>query len=419
MDLLALDGRMGASGDMLLSVLLDVGADRSALEPIEAALSIEYDVESRVTNGIEATAVDVRLIDDDHDYPRAEDHEHSAEGHGPHRSYTEVVEIVEGMDLTADVERRSIGAFERLGWAEAAIHGESIESIHFHEVGAEDAIADITGVMALLSTLEVDRIVTTPLSAGGGEVSMSHGTYPVPAPAVVEIAADADWSVQGGPIEAELLTPTGAAILAEIADGVETIPPIDIDAVGYGTGSKTFEHRPNVLRAIVGETEGQLRTESIVVLETNLDDATPEVLGGLQESLLDAGARDVSIVPITMKKSRPGHLVKAIARPEDAERVAHRLAIETGTLGVRSAGFEHRWVADRSFETARLTYDSRSYEVPVKVATTADGERYDLSAEYDEAAAVAAETDRPVRTVIRDAEAAIESALEEPDDENT
>lgn len=441
MNFLAFDGRMGASGDMLLSALLAAGADRAMLAPIEDALGVEYAIDTTVENGIAATTVDVRFAADreaddddgndrdydtgddhshdqhDHGYDRAHDHSdedagRTAEGHGPHRSYAEVVEIVERMDLSPTVERRSIGAFERLGQAEAAIHDEPLESIRFHEVGADDAIADVTGAMALLSTLEIDRVVTTPVSAGGGEVSMSHGTYPVPAPAVVEIAADADWSLQGGPIEVELLTPTGAAILAEIAEGVERLPPIEIETVGYGAGSKTFRERPNVLRAIVGRGEGRLRTESIAVLETNLDDATPEVLGGLQESLLEAGARDVSIVPVTMKKSRPGHLVKVIVRPEDAERVAHRLAIETGTLGVRVSGSDHRFVADRSFETAHLSYEGSSYEVPVKVAETKDGERFDLSAEYDAAAAVAEAVDVPVREVIREAEAAIADRLE-------
>jgi uncharacterized protein (TIGR00299 family) protein len=235
---------------------------------------------------------------------------------------------------------------------------------------------------------------------------MTHGEYPVPAPAVVEIAADADWSLRGGPVEAELLTPTGAAILAHVAEGIESLPALDVDAVGYGAGGYDFTDRPNVLRAIVGDTGG-LDRESITVLETNLDDATPEVLGDLQRSLAEAGARDVTILPATMKKSRPGHLVKVVVKPEDAERVARRLAVETGTLGVREHGAGHRWVADRDFRTAELDIDGETYTVPVKVAGDGTGEIYDYSAEYDDAAAVADATGLPVREVCRRAEAAV------------
>jgi uncharacterized protein (DUF111 family) len=157
--------------------------------------------------------------------------------------------------------------------------------------------------------------------------------------------------------------------------------------------------------------------DEITVLETNLDDAAPEVLGGLHESLADAGARDISILPATMKKSRPGHIVKVVTKPEDAERVAHRLAVETGTLGVREHGAGHRWVADRAFETVTLDVAGETYDVPVKIASTADGAVYDVSAEYDDAAAVARETDLPVREVLRRAEAAADPLETERDRE--
>jgi uncharacterized protein (DUF111 family) len=222
----------------------------------------------------------------------------------------------------------------------------------------------------------------------------------------VELAADADWSLQGGPVEAELLTPTGAAILAHVAEGVETLPALDVTAVGYGAGGYDFADRPNVLRALLGDGGGIAR-ESITVLETNLDDAAPEVLGDLQRSLAEVGARDVTILPATMKKSRLGHLVKVVVNPEDAGRVAHRLAVETGTLGIREHGAGHRWVADRAFRTAELDIDDRTYEVPVKVASDDAGEVYDYSAEYDDAATVADATGLPVREVLRRAEAVV------------
>ena len=449
---LALDGRMGASGDMLLAALLAVGADRTALAPVEDALDIRYDIGETVKNGISATAVDVVLTDgrdgaggddhshdDGHDHSHDDGHDHShddehhhhgghshhhgahdhdedghdhghvhthAEGHGPSRTYAEVVDIVEEMGLPSRVESDALSIFETLGKAEAGVHGTALEETHFHEVGADDAIADIVGVCLLLADLDPERVVTTPLATGGGEMEMSHGTYPVPTPAVVEIAERADWSLRGGPIDAELLTPTGAAILAHVADGVESLPAMTIDASGYGAGDYTFPEHPNVLRALVGETTGGLSRDSITVLETNLDDASPEVLGGLQETLADAGALDVSIVPLTMKKSRPGHLVKVIVKPENAKRVAQRLAEETGTLGIREHGAGHRWIADREMKTARISHEGTEYDVAVKVAS-ADGETYTVSAEYDEALAVARETGLPVREVSRRAEAAV------------
>jgi hypothetical protein len=339
----------------------------------------------------------------------------TAEETGPHRSYAEVLDVVSGMGLDDATETRARSVFRRLGEAEATVHGVDLDEAHFHEVGADDAIADVVGVCLLLADLDVDRVVTTPVAVGGGSVEMSHGTYPVPAPAVVEIAASADWEISGGPVETELLTPTGAALLAEFADAVDTLPPLRVRAAGYGAGSKAFADRPNVLRAVVGDGGERLARDEITVLETNLDDATPEILGGLQESLAEVGARDVSILPVTMKKSRPGHLVKVVTKPADAERVAHRLAVETGTLGVREHGGGHRWIADRVVEQVTLEVAGASYDVGVKIASTADGEVYDVSAEYDDAAAVARESDLPVREVLRRAEAAVGPAVDRSD----
>ncbi|POG55767.1 nickel pincer cofactor biosynthesis protein LarC [Haloferax marisrubri] len=507
MRLLAFDGRMGASGDMLLGALVAAGADPSVLSPVEDALDVTYRVHEVEKNGILATKVDVLLAETDggdprgeghgddhrrlradgddggdsddggngddaehsnqhqyhhhdrahdeaghdhddghghshggggghghshdhphshddhhhHDHPHSHDddhhHDHShshdghthAEGHGPHRTYPEVVELVESMGLPAGVVEDATAIFRVLGEAEAEVHGTNLEETHFHEVGADDAIADVVGVCLLLDDLDVDRVVTGPVAVGGGEAEMSHGTYPVPAPAVLNITAAADWSVRGGPVEAELLTPTGAAILAHLAEGVETLPAMSVESSGYGAGGWDFPDHPNVLRAVVGDGGSRLVRDEITVLETNLDDATPEVLGGLQETLKDAGARDVAIVPTTMKKSRPGHLVKVVVKPEDAERVAYRLAVETGTLGIREHGAGHRWTARREFETATLDIDGEAYEVSVKVGSDADGVVYDRSAEYDDALAVAKETGLPVREVMRRAVDAVSS----------
>ena len=488
MDVLAFDGRMGASGDMLLGALVAAGADSTALDPIEDALDLRYVVGETTKNGIRATTVDVVLAADgtgrsdghghdhghDHDdshvhehgrghasdptpedgvdhshghgddhtagdhqghgheHAHASNHEHAhrpvhdhAEGAGPHRTYGEVVDLVADMGLPDAVEADALAIFEILGEAEAAVHGTDLASTHFHEVGADDAVADVVGTALLLADLDPDRVVTTPLATGGGEVEMSHGRYPVPPPAVVEIAEAADWSIVGGPVEAELLTPTGAAILAHVAEGVDALPSIRVSASGYGAGDRDFPEHPNVLRALVGDgggsdgasgrstaafddagDRGGLLRDEIRVLETNVDDVSPEVLGGLHDSLAEAGARDVSIVPLSMKKSRPGHLVSVIVKPEDAERVARRLAEETGTLGVRESGARHRWIATREVETVSVEVDGEFHEVGVKVAADEAGAVYDVSAEYDDAAALAREAGVPVREVLRMAERA-------------
>ncbi len=395
---LAFDGRMGASGDMLLGALLGAGADRDALEPVEAGLPVTYEVTTTDRQGVAATAV---TVVNDGEGGKSPD----AEGHGPRRRYTEVVDIVDGLDLPAPVEDDALAIFERLGESEASIHDTTVSETYFHEVGADDAIADVVGTCLLLANLDVNSVVTGPVAAGNGEVETSHGTYPVPTPAVIELAAGADWTLESGPVDGELLTPTGAAILAEVATGVGSLPAMTVEASGYGAGSRDVEGRPNVLRATVGDHTGSLAREPITVLETNVDDVSPELLGSLQETLVDAGAVDVTVVPTTMKKSRPGHLVRVVTAPADAERVAERLATETGTLGVREHGSGHRWVADREERTVDLEIDGTAYTVGVKVGRAGD-DVFDISAEFDDALAVARETDRAVKEVMRLAETA-------------
>jgi len=402
---LSFDGRTGASGDMVLGALLAAGADREALAPVEAALPVTYDVERVDRKGVAATSVTVRTVETDSG--GAHDHDHPpAEGHGPHRSHAAVREIIEGLDVPGPAREDALATYERLASAEAAVHDEDPETVHFHEVGADDAVADVVGAGLLIDDLDVERVVTTPLAAGSGETTFSHGTYPVPTPAVLELAEDADWTLRGGPVDEELLTPTGAAILAHHAEGADRLPELSVERSGAGAGSLTLDDRPNVLRALVGDVDGGLRREEISVLETHLDDATPETLGDLQASLPAADALDVSVVPTTMKKSRPGHLVRVVVAPEDARRVARRLVAETGTLGVREGGATHRYAADRRIETVAVAVDGTDHAVDVKVATDDAGTVLDVSAEHDDAARVARETGRPTREVKRLAEAA-------------
>ena len=472
---LAFDGRAGAAGDVLLGTLVAAGADPAVLAPVTEALPVDYEFESVSEQGIAATRAHVvttrddetdgrshghhdHTDDDHHDHDHTDDdhhdHDHTdddhhdhAEGTGPARTYDDVVAVLDGVELSASVTETSREAFRLLGEAEAAVHDTELGATPFHEVGADDAIADVVGAALLLDDLAPDRVVTTPVAAGGGEATFSHGTYPVPTPAVTEIAAAADWRLYGGPVDRELLTPTGAAILAAVADGVERLPALRVETSGYGAGGYDLGDRPNVLRATVGsrpvETDADrhggeghddnhgdhphghagghgdsqshggtprhgdgLRGDDVAVLETNLDDATPEVLGSLQETLPAAGAYDVTVLPTAGKKSRPGHLVRVVCDPGDADRLARRLAEETGTLGVRESGARHRWVAERETTETTLTVDGETHTVAVKRARTTDGEVYDTSGEYDDALAVAEATGLPVRAVLRRAAAA-------------
>ena len=452
---LAFDGRMGASGDMLLGALIAAGADPAVLDTVEKRLDVEYHVGETTRAGISATDVRVLRPDSDseesvepdstaaphsshegngqshgheehdhshshgddghsheheeHDHSHSHEHSHSddkdVEGTGPHRSYPEVVEIVESMALPDGVESDAKAVFELLGRAEASVHGTDLDATHFHEVGADDAIADVVGAALLIDDLSPERIVTAPVATGGGEVEISHGVYPVPTPAVVELLTDADWSTRGGPVESELLTPTGAAILAHFAAGVDRLPTMDTDTVGYGAGNKSFGAHPNVLRAMLGESREGLSRDPVTVLETNVDDATPEELGGLQETLSEVGALDVSVLPATMKKSRPGHLIKVIVKPDDADRVARRLAIETGTLGVREHGRGHRLIADRETDTVEVEIPGETADIGVKIARLGDT-LFDVSAEFDDALAAAESADGAiaVRELMRRAE---------------
>lgn len=390
----AFDPRMGASGDMLLGALLDAGAKETVLSPVADALELEIHVESVTRHGIAASDVSVAGAAED-----------------VHRTFEDILTLVEGMDLPTGVEADAVAAFRLLGEAEATVHDTALADTHFHEVGADDAIADVVGTFLLLADLGVEHVVTAPCAAGGGDVEMSHGHYPVPTPAVTEIAARSELAIRGGPVSAELLTPTGAAILASAARHLQTLPAMTVGAVGYGVGDRRFDACPNVLRVLLGEQQGELVDEPLAVLETNVDDASPEVLGHLQETLADAGARDVSIVPLTMKKSRPGHQIRVVASPADEQRLARRLAEETGSLGIRAMPSVHRWVLERQVRDVDLTIQGTTYEVGVKIARDRSGEVIDISAEYEDVAGIAERVDRPVRDVMRRAEEATREAF--------
>ncbi len=386
MNTLVFEAGMGAAGDMILGTCLALGGDNARLDPIADALDLEVSIEEVTRNGVTGIDVDVSETDTIERTPEA------------------VHDVIDDLPLAQSVTDRSHRTVDRLTRAEAAVHGEEEAAVHFHAVGADDAIFDICGTLTLLEDIGVEQVVVGPITTGTGRVETDHGVYPVPVPAVSELAADSSLVLESGPVDAELLTPTGAAVLAEVAESRVSLPAMRLDRIGYGFGDRQFPDRPNALRGSIGTVVDSLRQEPITVLETVVDDVTPETLGRLHDRLHAHGARDVTVLPTTMKKARPGHLIQVVVPPEAAERVARRLAAETGTLGIREHSVTHRWQADREQETVTIEVDGHHHEIDVKVARDTAGSVIDVSAEDDDAAAIAATTDQPVRHIRKLAE---------------
>lgn len=372
----------GAAGDMLVGAMLDAGADFAALRDRLSRLPVSgYQVSSkRVTKqGLAATKFDVTVADTGH----------------PHRHLKHIVQIIEAADLGGAVRDRSLRVFQRLAEAEAAVHRCSIEKVHFHEVGAVDAIVDIVGACTCLEMLEIDRIVCSPLVTGNGTVVCDHGELPVPAPATAHL-------LRGAPIApsdemGELLTPTGAAVLTTLADDFGPVPAMRIDAIGCGAGTRDGARRPNVLRVLIGETALAAEHDEITVLETNLDDATGETVGHAVDRLMGEGALDAYCIPIQMKKGRPGVILTVLASPAAVDRLETILFEETGTFGVRRRRAE-RSTLSRTTETVDTQYGP----ICVKVGSLG-GRHVVASPEYEDCRQAAATHHVPLREVMAEA----------------
>lgn len=335
------DAASGASGDMLLGALVDLGLPLETLRAELARLPLAgYRLESRRVerSGLMACKVDV-VIDgeliahSEHAHPH--DHSHHDHHHEhAHRGLREILDLLDHSSLDDVVKRRAGDLFRRLAEAEAQVHGKSPEEIHFHEVGAVDSIVDVVGGVIGLHWLGAERVVCSPLNLGTGTVTMSHGTFPVPAPATALL-------VRGVPIfaagEGELLTPTGALLLTGHASEYGPLPPLRPLAFGYGAGTRDTVGRPNVLRVIVGEAEGATAAADgiVTVLEAEVDDMSGQLLGHLMERLFEVGALDAFFTPIHMKKGRPGILVSVLCEPAVRETIETTLFAESTTLGVR------------------------------------------------------------------------------------
>ncbi|MGA7472307.1 MAG: nickel pincer cofactor biosynthesis protein LarC [Candidatus Sulfotelmatobacter sp.] len=437
----------GMSGDMFLGALVDAGVAPRLLEETVAALGIgaRLEVSRVVRSGISATKVDV-YVDGEKDLPREQywerqttahnehehrhghhehdhdegkhshqdaesrasrplPHEHSVSHEHPHshahgRGLTEIREIISAAAISETARKTALAIFEALGRAEAKIHNTSVESVHFHEVGSVDAMVDIVCAAVGAEALRVDEIVCSPLNVGGGTVKCAHGTIPVPAPATVELLGDAPVYSSG--VLAELVTPTGAAIVKTLVSRFAAFPEMKIEKSGYGAGSRDFPGHPNVVRLTVGETASnavaaRTSSETITVLEANLDDLNPQVFGYVMDRLFEEGALDAFGMPVQMKKNRPGMLLTVLCKPEDAGKLTQLIFAETTTLGVRRRD-EMRETLARRWEKVHTPWG----EVRIKIASM-NGTVTNYAPEYEDCRRIAAEHRVPLKRVMGEA----------------
>lgn len=380
----------GASGDMILGSLLDAGLELETLRAEIAKLRLShYDIDVRKVSkkGIGGSQALV-LVDEDH-------HHHH------HRHLHDIEEIINGSSLAEDVKKRSLAVFYRLARAEAHVHQTDMENIHFHEVGAMDAIIDVVGSVAGLAALGIEKIFCSPLHVGSGTVECAHGTLPVPAPATAEL-------VKGKPIystgvKGELLTPTGAALLTTLAQDFGPMPSMTVERLGYGAGTSE-PAIPNLLRIMIGEAPeefGEYQFERIAVAETNIDDMNPQMYDYLIERMLKMGALDVFLVPAQMKKNRPGIVLTVTCYPEMVPTFADFLMKETTTIGLRWR-VDNRLKADRDIREVSTAFGAVKYKV-----ARVGNQTINAAPEYDDCRRVAREKNVPLKEVMEAARAAV------------
>jgi uncharacterized protein (TIGR00299 family) protein len=436
---------------MLLGAFLDAGADLAAVNAAVAAVdpSLSVTVEQTSRHQIAATKASVRVEGDLHPEnfpdaapsPAAADaghgHGHDEAGHGqghghdeaghdhghdhghghghghghdggagsgggggrPTRTWAEVRRLIEGAGLADAVRSRALDTFARLARAEASAHGVEPDAVHFHEVGALDAIADIVGVAAASVSLELDRIVVSTISLGGGrQVRGQHGGIPVPGPAVLHLLSEAEAPVVGGTAPYEMTTPTGAALLASLSDEFGLMPPMRIEQTGVGAGGRDPVEVPNIVRVVIGESITQATTE--LVYETNVDDLDPRIWPQVLSRLMEAGAADAWLTPILMKKGRPAHTLSVLVSSSNAEVVRSVILAETSAIGLREFAIR-KHAADREFASVEVEGQS----IHVKIARYG-GQVVNVQPEYDDVAAAATVLKKPVKTILAKAIAA-------------
>jgi uncharacterized protein (TIGR00299 family) protein len=418
----------GMSGDMLLGALVDAGVPFAVLEQTAAALHVDARLEMRkvTRGGIVGTKVDVITPDQDghdpvhsHDGPHSQtehtheahshaghSHEthshltpaHAAHTHAPHRSLSAILAIIRAAAVSETVKSHSVRAFQLLGEAEAAIHAIPIETVHFHEVGAVDTIVDIACAAAGCEALGVDRWLASSLNVGSGTVICQHGILPVPAPATLALLGDAPIYAAGSPMER--VTPTGAAVLRMLGVSYATLPVLRIKASGYGAGGRDTPGEPNLLRLLVGETETVVEgePETVAIIETVIDDSSPQLLGYASELLLAAGAWDVYRVAVQMKKGRTGVQLTVLCRPDLAAALRDILFRETTTIGMRWR-IENKIALTREFHKVQTKWG----DVQIKIARWASGKIANVSPEYEDCRLIAAKHEIPLKQVMQEA----------------
>jgi uncharacterized protein (TIGR00299 family) protein len=384
MRVLIFDPFHGAAGDMITGALLDCGADREAVMRAMAAVVAAPSITSVTRAGIRAVRVETKATP-------------------AHRTMAELMARLDTAAplMPAPALAMARRVFERIHAAEASVHGARP---HFHEVGADDAIADVVGACTALHALAVDGVAVLPITLGHGTATGSHGIFPIPAPATAAILKETDLIITPGDHDGELCTPTGAALLAEFSTlDPGTVGGYTIQATGYGAGSRDPPHVPNVLRVMLVETSGAgsaMPQDTVDLLETNVDDVSGEVIAHAIARLMEAGARDVAAVPVIMKKGRPGFLIRVICLPETSVRLAGLMALELGTLGIRCIPAVHRLIAERTVGEVVVEINGETRKMPVKCGRM-HGRIYLVKAEFGPAETWAWELDLPVRDVIR------------------
>lgn len=377
------DCAAGASGDMLLGALVDAGVPVDTLRAAVAAVGVEpvaLTVSQTSRHGLGATKVDVRVPDAAH-----------------HRTWADVRRLVEGADLAEPVRATALDAFGRLARAEAAVHRTSPEDVHFHEVGALDAIADVVGTAAGIHALGLTALTASPVALGSGTARAGHGVVPVPAPAVLGILAEAGAPVLGGPAPYELCTPTGAALLAATVTGWGPLPPMVPTRTGYGAGGRDPVELPNVLRLVLGEPAAD---RSALLLETNVDDLDPRLWPDVLERLFAAGASDAWLSPILMKKGRPAYTLHVLCTAGRAAAVRREVFVRTSTIGLRELP-----VGKTALQREQGQVTVGGERIGTKTARL-DGAVVNVSVEYEDVRRAADVLGLPVKEVLRAATAA-------------
>lgn len=397
MRVLVFDPFHGAAGDMIIGALLDCGADKKCIMRAMQSVIAEPCITEVSRAGIRAVKVDTNATP-------------------THRTLSDVMKRLDG--ASADVPQEALTmakrVFKRINVAEEKVHGAHA---HFHEVGADDAIADVIGACTALFSLRVDSVAVMPIVLGGGSVMGSHGTFPIPAPATAEILRRSTLLIREGKEEGELCTPTGAALLAEFSTTTSAdLGTYSVKTIGYGAGTRNPAEIPNVIRAMIVETTGDAGTltqDTVDILETNIDDVSGEVIANAITLFLEAGARDASAIPIIMKKGRPGFLIRVICSSDLSVKLAELMARELGTLGIRCFPAVHRFIAKRTIEYVDVELSGSKRTMPVKFGWMR-GETYTLKAEFDQARNWATELGIPVHVVLRAVEKAGWKSTEKP-----